>query len=122
MVRVWAQVACMANSKVANIVPCSPIALEGMPPTDGLLACLVCLSPALVHPLRGAVVSHVGNIEDKGLNLYRDCILYSISLPTYRHFLVVQPEDCRGNIVVPDGTHEKSTKQEGRGQGTTLKE
>ena len=55
---------------MANIVPGSPIALEGMPPTDGLLAGIVCLSPALVHPLRSAVVAQVvGNIEDEGLNL-----------------------------------------------------
>ena len=83
----------------------------------------MCLSPALVHPLRSAVVTHVvGNMEDKGLSLYRDCILYSISLPRDRCFLVVLPEDCRDNTVVPDGAHEKSMKQEGRGQGITLKE
>ena len=50
--------------KVANIIPGSPIAFEGMP-TDGLLAGIVCLSPAL-----GAVDTHiVGNMEDEGLNL-----------------------------------------------------
>jgi len=55
---------------VANIVLGSPVALEGMPPTDGLLAGVVCLSPILVGPLRGAVVAQVvGNIEDEGLNL-----------------------------------------------------
>ena len=107
---------------MANIVPGSPIALEGMPPTDGLLAGIVCLSPALVHPLRSAVVTHVvGNMEDKGLSLYRDCILYSISLPRDRCFLVVLPEDCRGNTVVPDGAHEKSMKWDRSGQGTTFR-
>ena len=56
--------------KVANIIPGSPIALEGMPPTGGLLAGIMCLSPALVSPLRGAVDTHiVGNMEDEGLNL-----------------------------------------------------
>ena len=41
-----------------------------MPPTDGLLAGIVCLSPALADPLRDAVVAHVvGNIEDEGLNI-----------------------------------------------------
>jgi len=55
--------------KVANIVPGSPIALKRMPPTDGLLAGIVCLSPTLAGPLRGAVVTHVGNVEDEGLNL-----------------------------------------------------
>ena len=56
--------------KVANIIPGSPIALEGMPPTDGLLAGIVCLSPTLLGPLRGAVVPHVvGNMEDEGLNI-----------------------------------------------------
>ena len=29
--------------KVANLVPESPVALEGMPPTDGLLEGTVCL-------------------------------------------------------------------------------
>ena len=62
--------------KVSNIVPGSPIALEGIPPTDGFLAGIVCLSPALVHALRGAVVTHVvGDMEDEGLNLYSDYIL-----------------------------------------------
>ena len=55
--------------KVANI-PGSPIALEGRPPTDGLLADIVCLSPTLAGSLRGAVLAHVvGNLEDEGLNI-----------------------------------------------------
>ena len=56
--------------KVADIIPGSPIALEGMPPTDGLLAGIVCLSPALACSLRNAAVAHVvGNMEDAGLNI-----------------------------------------------------
>ena len=56
--------------KVANIIPGSPIALEGILPTDGLLAGIVCLSPAVVGSLRDAVVARVvGNIEDEGLNI-----------------------------------------------------
>ena len=55
---------------VANIVPGSPIAFEGMPPTDGLLAGIMCLSPALVGSLRDAIVAYVvGNMEDEGLNI-----------------------------------------------------
>ena len=55
---------------VANIVPGSPIALEGMPPTHGLLAGIVCLSSALAGSLRDASVAHVvGNMEDEGLDL-----------------------------------------------------
>ena len=55
--------------KVANIIPGSPVALEGMP-TDGLLAGVVCLSPTLAGSLRDAVVAHVvGNMEDEGLNI-----------------------------------------------------
>ena len=53
---------------MANIIPGSPIAFEGMP-ADGLLAGIVCLSPALVGPLRDAVVAHIGNTEDEGLNI-----------------------------------------------------
>ena len=54
---------------MANIIPGSPIAFEGMP-TDGPLAGIVCLSPALAHPLRDAVVAHVvGNMEDEGLDI-----------------------------------------------------
>ena len=69
VVGVWAQMACRANSQVANIIPRSPIAFEGMP-TDGLLAGIVCLSPTLAGPLRGAVVAHaLGNMEDEDLNL-----------------------------------------------------
>ena len=44
--------------KVANIIPGSPVAFEGMPP-DGLLAGTVCLSPALAGPLGDAGVVHV---------------------------------------------------------------
>ena len=36
------------------------------------------------------------------------------------YFLVVPPEDNRGNTVGPDGAQEKSMKQEGRGLGTTF--
>ena len=55
--------------KVANIIPGSPIAFEGMP-THGLLTGVLCLSPALVGSLRDADVAHVvGNMEDEGLNI-----------------------------------------------------
>ena len=55
---------------MANIVPGSPFALEWMPPTDGLLAGFVCLSPALSGSLRDAVVVYVvGNMEDEGLDI-----------------------------------------------------
>ena len=54
---------------MANIVPGSPVALEGIPPSDGLLAGIVCPSPTLAGSLRDAVVAHiVGNMEDKGLS------------------------------------------------------
>ena len=54
---------------MANIIPGSPIAFEGMPP-DGLLAGTVCLSPALERSLRDADVAHVvGNMEDEDLNI-----------------------------------------------------
>ena len=93
---------------MANIIPGSPIALEGIP-ADGLLAGIVCLSPALVGSLRDAVVAHVaGNMEDEGLNIKGDWVLYSISLPRPSCFLVVPPEDCRGDIVGLDGAQEKS--------------
>ena len=62
----------------------------------------------------------VGTMEEEGLNISRDWILYSISLPKASYFLVIPPEDCRGNILGPDGAQEKSMKQEGRGQGTTF--
>ena len=55
---------------MANIIPRSSIAFEGMLSTDELLAYIVCLSPTLVGPLRYAVVAHVvGNMEDEGLNI-----------------------------------------------------
>ena len=55
---------------MANIIPGSPNALEGMPPTDGLLAGIVCLSPTIAGSLSDAVVAHVvGNMGDEGLNL-----------------------------------------------------
>ena len=69
MVKIWAQAGCRANSQVANI-PGSPVALDVMPPTDGLLAGIMCLSPTLAGSLRDADVAHVvGNMEDEGLNI-----------------------------------------------------
>ena len=54
---------------MANIIPGNPITFEEMP-TDGLLAAIVCLSPALAHSLRDADVAHVvGNMEDEELNI-----------------------------------------------------
>ena len=54
---------------MANIIPGSPIAFEGMP-TDGLLEGMVCLSLALVGPLRDAVAACVvRRMEDEGLNI-----------------------------------------------------
>ena len=92
-----------------------------MPPTDGLLAGIVCLSPALEYSLKDAIVAHVvRNMEDEGLNIKSDWILYSVSLPRASYFLFVAPEDCRGNTVGPDGAQEKSMKQKERGQGTTF--
>ena len=88
---------------MANIIPGNPLALEGMP-TDGLPAGIVCLLPGLAGSLRdGDIADIVGNTEDEGLNISRDWILYSISRPRASYFLVVPPEDCRGNIVVLDG-------------------
>ena len=67
--RVWTQQPPGLTPKVANIIPGSPIAFEGMA-KDGLLAGVECLSPALAGPLRDAVVAHVvGNMEDEGLNI-----------------------------------------------------
>ena len=55
---------------MANIIPGNLVALEGMPPKDGLLTDIVCLSPTLAGPLRDAVVEHaVGNMEDERLNI-----------------------------------------------------
>ena len=55
---------------MANITSVRPIALEGMPPTDGLLAGIVCLSIVLAGSLRDAIVVHVlGNMADERLNI-----------------------------------------------------
>ena len=77
------------------------------------------LSPALAGLLRNAVVAHVGNLEDEGLNIQRDWILYSIFLSRTSYFLVVPPEDCRGNInnVSRKGSekeHETGVKETGQ--------
>ena len=54
---------------MANIILRSPIAFQGMP-TDGLLAGIVCLSPAPAGSLRDAGVAQVvGDMEDEGLNI-----------------------------------------------------
>ena len=77
----------------------------------------MCLSPDLAGSLRDAIVAHgVGNMENEGKNIYRDWILYSISLPRTSYFLVVPSEDCRSNIVGPDRAQEKSMKR-GKGAG-----
>ena len=55
--------------KMANIIPVSPIALEEMPPIDGLLAGIMCLSSAL-GLLSNAVDAHVvRNMEDESLTI-----------------------------------------------------
>ena len=43
-----------------------------------------------------------------------------MSLPRANYFLVVPPEDCRGNAVGLERAQERSMKEEGRGQGTTF--
>ena len=54
---------------MANVIPGSPVAFGGMP-TDGLVAGIVYLLPALAGSLRDAVVAHVvGKMEDEGLNI-----------------------------------------------------
>ena len=53
---------------MANIIPGSPTALEGMP-TDVLLAGIVCLSPILAGSLGDAVAHVVRNVEDECLNI-----------------------------------------------------
>ena len=40
--------------------------------------------------------------------------------PKSSYFLIVPPEDCRGNTVGLDGAEERSMKQEGRRQSTTF--
>ena len=88
---------------MANIIPTSPVASEGMP-TGRLPAGAV--SPPLAGPLRDAVAAHaVGSMQ--GLNIWRDWILYGPFLPRASYFLVVPPEDCRGNIVGLDGAQEE---------------
>ena len=80
-----------------------------------------CLSPAPAGSLRGAADTHVvGNMEDEGLNISRDWILYSSSLPRASYFLVILPEYCRGNIVGPDRAQEKSMRQEESMQDITF--
>ena len=104
---------------MANIIPGSPTAREVMP-TDVLLAGIVCLSPILVGSLRDAVAHVVGNMEDEGLDIKGDWILYSISLPRASYFLVVPQEEYKGNIMGQDLAQEKSMNQEERVQGTTF--
>ena len=53
---------------MANIIPGSPIAFEGMP-TDELLAGILCLLRILAGSLRDADVAHVGNMEDESLTI-----------------------------------------------------
>ena len=54
---------------MANIIHGSPVVLE-MPPTDGVLTGIVCLSPVLACSLRDVTFAHVvGNMEDEGLNI-----------------------------------------------------
>ena len=51
--------------KAANIVSGRSIALEGMSPTDGLLAGIVGLPTCPAGPLRDAVFIVVGNLDMK---------------------------------------------------------
>ena len=70
VVRVSDQTACRTNSQSDKHYPGSPVALEGVPLTDELLADFVCLSPTLEVSLRDVVVAHiVRSMEDEGLNI-----------------------------------------------------
>ena len=68
MVKVGPKQPAELTPKVANVIPGSPIAFEGMP-ADGLPAGLACLSPTLGDSLRDADVAHVGPMEDEGLDI-----------------------------------------------------
>ena len=55
----------------SNIIPRSPIAVEGILPTGGLLVGIGCLSPALASLLRNAIVAHVlRNVEHEVIGYY----------------------------------------------------
>ena len=54
---------------MANSILGSRIVLEGIPPTNGLLAGIVCLPPALAGSQRDALVARVGNMEEGGLTI-----------------------------------------------------
>ena len=123
VVTIWAQMACRATPKVANIIPRSPTALGRDATNRWLLAGIVCLSPTLLGPLRGAVVPHVvGNMEDEGLNIWRDWILHSISHPRASYFLVVPPEDCRATLWAWRGLRKRSWNRREGGRAQLLKE
>ena len=107
--------------KVANIIPGSPIALEGMPPADELLAGIVFLSPALAGSLRDTVVAHViGNMEDEDLNPRG--IGYHTVFPSQRPaiFWLSLHEIVEATLWAQTGLRKKSVKEEGRREGTTL--
>ena len=106
---------------MANIVPGSAVALEGMPPTEELLAGIVYLPPALVHPLRGAVVAYVvGNTEDEGLNLYRDGYYTVFPSQGPGIFWLSCRKIVEATLWAWMGLRKRTIKQEGNGQGTTF--
>ena len=66
--------------------------------------------------------SFLSSILTGQIGYFKDCFLKSgqWKIPESLPLLFLGPEDCRGNIVGPDGAQEKSMKQEQRGQGTTF--
>ena len=97
--------------KVANIIPGSQIAFEGMPAVR-LLAVILCLLPTLVGSLRDVVVAHVvGNMEDEGLNISRVDGYYTV-FPSQRPaiFLLSLQKIVEATLWPRQGM-----KQEGRG-------
>ena len=99
VVRFWAQMACRTNNQCKNY-PWKPNCLwrDANNRWNSSWHLCVCLSLALASSLRGVVDTHVvGNMEDEGLNIWMDWILYSIFFPRASYFLVVLPEDKQDN-------------------------
>ena len=98
---------------MANIIPGSPVAFEGMP-ADGLLSGIVCLSPALAGSLRDAIVARVVETRKMKACISRGVGYYTVfpSQGPAIFWLSLQKIVEATSTMCPERAQKKSTKQE----------
>ena len=109
---------------MANIIPGSPIALEGMPPTDGLLAGIVWLSLTLVGSLRDFCCCTCCRKHGRWRPEYLEGIGYYIVFPSQGPaiFWSSLKKIVEATLWVPTGLRKRARNRNEVGRAQLLKE